>query len=212
MAQTTATTQKKIKRNTGVNGVGSKLAGILGDWFQARVFDLKKVYKQVATKNLTKIEEAEVRDAEKADGKDPFVEVSFVPDKNRLGIDGYDEDFIDRIRYFCCCIAYNSQIRFTINDDVIEPLNIYEYMTLEYPEVDPKDFIVGYLQSDVEYKTVKTEFGPLEVPVDEAGVAKLEYALVVSVDKEPAISLPMVSTPAMVESTSMEVQGLQVRS
>ena len=171
------------KNNTGRNGVGSKLANIFSKWFQVECFDGENFFLQVARENMSIIEEPIIREAteEEKESTSPFVRISFILDFERFGFEEYDDDMLALIRYHCAFIAYNSQIRITLNKDVIEPMNVYQFAALEIgDDTLISSAIVGYDWPDnVKYRRIKSEEGPLEVTDTLGKGYNLEYLFVV---------------------------------
>jgi len=137
----------------GRNGYGAKLANVFSSKFKIEISDGKKVYEQIWTNNMSKMEPAVITDVSRV----PYVKVNFSPDWSRFG--GAPGDFqkiVEKRTWDAALWCPKAQVYF--NRKLLEVSKIEEYakmyglvaygsthITLEGPTV--MDIVVGHSTS-----------------------------------------------------------------
>lgn len=97
----------------GTNGVGATLTNIFSTEFRIRTCDGKQEFDQIFTGNMRNKSKPEI-----CKGSKGFTEISFIPDVQRFGLEGLDDDHIEIMRKRCADIAAcNPLIRVEFNSE-----------------------------------------------------------------------------------------------
>jgi len=136
---------KEERKTSGRNGLGIKLSSIFSKSFCVKTVDPKneKMYEQTWEDNMSKRNEAKIKSSKLKHG---YTEVSWTPDFQKFGCEGYSEDMLAIYYKHVIDCAMITKVNVYLNDVKIPVKNLQEYAQLylneekeEEEEDDEKD-------------------------------------------------------------------------
>ena len=129
----TSTNYDKTQEKTwgGKNGFGAKLTNIFSKEFKIETVDhyTKKIYTQTFTNNMTERNKPEI----KASQKQPYTQITFLPDYERFGLkDGITDDIYDlfKRRIIDACVTSNKDVSVYFNNEKLMIKDFEKYAEL----------------------------------------------------------------------------------
>lgn len=121
------------RKTSGRNGVGAKATNAFSDHFIIEHYDsetgqvLKKEYKKNGTERLA----TEISSMKR---KNSWTQVSFLPDYERFGYSGIDDDFFDLIKTYIYECAMITKFNVFLNGEKIIVKDLLKYAKLYFPD------------------------------------------------------------------------------
>ncbi|KAG9295754.1 hypothetical protein G9A89_008982 [Geosiphon pyriformis] len=127
--------QKKV--TGGRNGYGAKLANIFSKEFIVETADKNKIYKQVFRKNMSVVEEPEIRSNKFGE---EFTKITFKPDLEKFGMEEIDDDLESLLKKRAYDMAgITENVKVYLNDHQIKIKNFKEYVQLYIDSKKPAE-------------------------------------------------------------------------
>ena len=128
---------KKKRKVGGTNGLGAKLTNIYSKEFEVETLDVernKKFYQRFADNMYTK-EEPKISSGKNK--KSSYTKISFIPDFEKFGIDGLNDDIISlfkkRVYDIAMSVSLISSTKVYYNGELIPINNFTKYIDLYFP-------------------------------------------------------------------------------
>lgn len=119
----------EVRKTSGRNGLGAKLTSVFSKHFVVRCFDPEKklIFKQEFFDNLTRRSEPVLEKCTKSRG---WTEVSFLPDFERFGLDGWSDALVSRFQKTMRDASLVTGLTVDFNEEKFSFSNLEEYAKL----------------------------------------------------------------------------------
>lgn len=136
---------------SGRNGYGIKLTNIFSTFFQVKCCDGRLMYTQTFQNNMRHTSKPIIKKTK----ENPFTEVTYIPDFERFGCKGYDEDMMSMFRKLCYDTAMITGLTICFNTEDIN-VSIDEYCSM-YTHTHPNE-IIRFSTSDSDVIVVGSDY------------------------------------------------------
>lgn len=125
---------------SGKNGVGITCTNIFSRFFKVKGIDPenKKIFTQEWNGNMRNVEKPIIKSTKLVKG---YTEVTYIPDFEKFGIEGYTDDIINLYTKYIVDAAMLSRINVFYNEQKIQVKNLSEYSKLYECKTDEKLYI-----------------------------------------------------------------------
>jgi DNA topoisomerase-2 len=122
---------KEERKTSGRNGLGVKLTNIFSKEFKIRLHDTKtgNSYVQTWKDNMSVQSPAKITESEQKSG---FTEVSWIPDFEKFGLEGYTEDILSVLYKHIIDTAMITGISVYLNDEKVPVKSLKDYAELYF--------------------------------------------------------------------------------
>jgi len=129
---------KEERKTSGRNGLGIKLSSIFSKSFCVKTVDPKteKMYEQTWSDNMSKRSEPKIKVSKLKNG---YTEVSWTPDFEKFGCEGYSEDMLAIYYKHVIDCAMITKVNVYLNDIKVPVKNLQEYAQLYLNEEEEED-------------------------------------------------------------------------
>jgi len=150
---------KEKRLSSGRNGLGVKLLNVYSRTFTVECCDPdhKKMYRQKWKDNMRVCQPAQVRDFS-SEGKKGYTEVSWIPDFERFGMTGYQEDVLSVLKKYAVDAAMVCNIPVYWNKEKFAFKKVVDYVRLYVGEKTPMVSITSDVGTAVVVESPDGEF------------------------------------------------------